>query len=117
VAQFTTVTLGPAVATDTYRPNGLPVSWTGYCPVASPSTATITAGNGYQLVNAGSRSVDVVILPGRTQVETIAAGATGIKHIEYGAVSQASFTFSLTVAACTDGTSGQGLLNVTVNSR
>lgn len=113
----TTVTLGPEVAKDTYRPSGLPASWTGFCPVASPSTVTLTAGNAYQLVNRADRVVDVVTLPDRLPLESIAAGATGIKHIEYGAVSQPTFTFKLTVAGCTDGASGQGLLNVTVNSK
>jgi hypothetical protein len=113
----TTVTLGPAIATDTYRPSGLLASWTGFCPVASPSTVTLTAGNAYQLVNRADRAVDIVTLPDRTPVETIAAGATGTKHIEYGAVSQPTFTFTLTVAGCADGASRQGLLNVTVNSK
>ena len=112
-----TVTLGPAVATDTYRPSGLPASWTGFCPVASPSTVTITAGNAYQVVNQTGRAVDIVTVANRTPVETIAVGATGVKHIEYGAVSQATFTFPVTVAGCTDITSGQGILNITVNSR
>lgn len=113
----TTVTLGPAVATDTYRPSGLLATWTGYCPAASPNTVTLTAGNAFQLVNQAGRAVDVVTLPDGLPLETIAAGATGIKHIEYGAVSQPSFTFKLTVAGCTDATSGQGLLNITVNSK
>lgn len=113
----TTVTLGPAVATDAYRPSGLPASWTGFCPVASPSTVVFTAGNAYQLVNRADRAVDVVILPNRSLVETIAAGATGVRHIDFGAVSQSSFTYTLTVAGCTDAASGQGLVNVTVNSK
>jgi hypothetical protein len=113
----TTVTLGPALATDTYRPSGLPASWTGYCPVASPSSVTFTAGNAYQLINRTDRAVDVITLPNRAPVETIAAGATGATHIDYGAVSQASFTYTLTVVGCTDAASGQGLLNVTVNSK
>jgi len=113
----TTVTLGPAVATDAYRPSGLPASWTGYCPVASPSTVTFTAGNAYQIVNRADRSVEVITLPNRAPVETIAAGATGIKHIDFGAVSQSSFTYSLTVSGCTDAASGQGLFNVTVHSK
>lgn len=116
-AATTTVTLGPSVATDTYRPSGLPASWTGYCPAASPSAVTLLAGDAYQIVNRGDRSVDVITLPDRTPLETIAAGATGVKHPEYGAVSQATFTFKLTVSGCTDATSGQGLINVTVNSR
>ena len=113
----TTVTLGPAVATDTYRPSGLPASWAGYCPVASPSAVTFTAGNAYQIVNRADRSVVVITLPNGAPVETIAAGATGVKHIEFGAVSQSSFTYSLTVSGCTDALSGQGLFNVTVNSK
>ncbi len=115
--QTTTVTLGPAVATDTYRPSGLPASWTGFCPVASPSTVTMTAGNAYQIVNQTGRAVDIVTVANRAAVETIATGATGVRHIEYGAVSQPTFTFSLTIAGCTDATSAQGLLNVTVNSK
>jgi len=113
----TTVTLGPAVATATYQPSGLPAAWTGFCPAASPNTVTFTAGNAFQLVNQSGRAVDVVTLPDRLPLETIAAGATGIRHLEYGAVSQPSFTFKLTVAGCTDGASGQGLLNITVNSK
>jgi hypothetical protein len=85
--------------------------------MASPSTVTFTAGNAYQLVNRADRAVDVVILPSRTALETIAAGATGVKHIDFGAVSQSSFTYTLTVAGCTDAASLQGLLNVTVNSK
>lgn len=117
IVATTTVTLGLAVATDAYRPSGLPVTWSGYCPVASPSTVTLTAGNAYQIVNRADRSVDVITLPDRRPIETIAAGGTGVKHIEFGAVSQPSFTFTLTVAGCTDAWSGQGLLNVTVNSK
>jgi len=113
----TTVTLGPAVANDTYRPSGLPASWTGFCPVASPSAVTLTAGNAYQLVNHSDRSVDLVTLPSRAPLETIAAGATGVLHVEFGAVSQPTFTFTLSVAGCTDTVSGQGILNVTVNSK
>ena len=113
----TMVTLGPAVATEAYRPSGLPASWTGYCPVASLTTVTVTAGNAFQIVNRADRSVDVVTLPNRAPVETIAAGATGAKHVEFGAVSQSSFTYSLTVSGCTDAASGQGLFNVTVNSK
>lgn len=117
VVSTTTVTLGPAVADASYRPSGLPASWSGFCPVATPSTVTITAGNAYQIVNSSGRSVDIITVATRAAVETIAAGATGVKHIEYGAVSQATFTFSLTVSGCTDATSGQGLINVTINSK
>lgn len=85
--------------------------------MATPSTVTITAGNAYQIVNSSGRSVDIITVATRAAVETIAAGATGVKHIEYGAVSQATFTFSLTVSGCTDATSGQGLINVTINSK
>ena len=113
----TTVTLGPAVATDSYRPSGLPASWSGFCPVASPNAITITAGNAYQVVNNAGRAVDLVLLPARSPLETIATGGSGVKHIEFGAVSQATFTFTVTVSGCTDGISGQGLLNVTVNSK
>lgn len=113
----TTVTLGPAIATDTYRPSGLPATWSGFCPVASPSTVTLTAGNAYQVVNQSGRSLDLITLPNRAAIETIAAGATGSKHVEYGAVSQATFTFTVTVSGCTDTQSGQGLFNVTVNSK
>lgn len=115
--QTTTVTLGPAVATDTYRPSGLPATWTGFCPVAYPSTVTLTAGNAYRIVNLAGRSLDVITLPNRAAIETLAAGATGMKHVEYGAVSQSSFTFTVTVIGCTDTQSGQGLFNVTVNSK
>lgn len=113
----TTVTLGPAVATSAYKPSGLNATWSGYCPVATPSSITITAGNAYQVTNSGDRSVDLVVVGSGTKIETIAAGSSGAKHIEYGAVSQATFTFSLTVTGCTDTQSGQGLVNVTVNSR
>ncbi|MDQ8154478.1 MAG: hypothetical protein P3B98_07425 [Gemmatimonadota bacterium] len=113
----TMVTLGPSVATDSYRPSGLPANWSGFCPVASPSAITITAGNAYQVVNNAGRAVDLVLLPARTPLESIATGGTGAKHIEFGAVSQSTFTFTVTVAGCTDGSSGQGLLNVTVNSK
>lgn len=113
----TTVTLGPAVATDQYRPSGLPATWTGFCPVASPSTVTFTAGNAYQIVNRTDRSVGVITLPNRTPVETIAADATGLTHTDFGAVSQSSFTYSLTISGCTDAQSGQGLFSVTVNSK
>ncbi len=113
----TTVTLGPAVATDTYRPSGIPATWTGFCPVASPSTVTLTAGNAYQVVNLSGQTLNLITLPNRAAIETIAAGATGVKHIEYGAVSQSSFTFTVTVNGCTDTQSGQGLFNVTVNSK
>lgn len=115
--QTTTVTLGPAVATDSYRPSGIPATWTGFCPVASPSAVTLTAGNAYQIVNQAGRSLDIITLPNRSAVETIAAGATGAKHVEYGAVSQQSFTFTVTVNGCTDTQSGQGLFNVTINSK
>ncbi len=115
--QTTTVTLGPALATDTYRPSGLPASWSGFCPVATPSTVTLTAGNAYQVVNQSGQAVNLVVLPDRAALETIAAGATGIRHVEYGAVSQPTFTFRITVAGCTDAISGQGLFNVTVNSK
>lgn len=113
----TTVTLGPAVATDAYRPSGIPATWTGFCPVASPSTVTLVAGGAYQINNQSGRSLDIITLPNRAAIETIAAGATGAKHIEFGAVSQSSFTFSVTVNGCTDTQSGQGLFNVTVNSK
>ena len=113
----TTVTLGPAVATDTYRPSGLPATWTGFCPVASPSTVTLIAGNAYQVVNLSGQTVNLITLPNRSAIETIAAGATGAKHVEYGAVSQSSFTFTVTVNGCTDTQSGQGLFNVTINSK
>ncbi|MDP1891657.1 MAG: hypothetical protein Q8K55_12260 [Gemmatimonadaceae bacterium] len=113
----TTVTLGPAVATDSYRPSGIPATWSGFCPVASPSTVTLTAGNAYQIVNQSGRSLDIITLPNRTAVETIAAGATGVKHIEFGAVSQSSFTFTVTVDGCTDSQNQQGLFNVTINSK
>ena len=113
----TTVTLGPAVATDTYRPSGLPATWTGFCPMASTSTVTLTAGNAYQINNQSGRSLDIITLPARSAIETIAAGATGTRHVEYGAVSQSSFTFTVTVNGCTDTQSGQGLFNVTVNSK
>jgi hypothetical protein len=113
----TTVTLGPAVATDTYRPSGLPATWTGFCPVASPSTVTLTAGNAYQVVNLSGQTLNLITLPNRSAIETIAAGATGAKHVEYGAVSQSNFTFTVTVNGCTDTQSGQGLFNVTVNSK
>ena len=113
----TMVTLGPAVATEAYRPSGLQATWTGFCPVASPSTVIFTAGNAYQIVNHADRSVDIITLPTRAPVETIAAGATGIKHVDFGAVSQSSFTYSVTVNGCTDAASGQGLFNVTVNSK
>ena len=116
-ATTTTVTLGPAVATDTYRPSNLTASWSGFCPAASPSSVTINAGDAYQLVNRTDRSLDVQTLAGRVPLETIAAGATGAKHTEFGAVSQSSFTFSLTVAGCTDAASAQGLVNVTVSSK
>ena len=117
VVNTTTVTLGPAVATDSYRPSGLPATWTGFCPVATPSTVTLTAGNAYQIVNQAGRSLDIITLPSRAAIETIAAGATGVKHIEYGAVSQSAFTFTVTVTGCNDTQSGQGLFNVTVNSK
>ncbi|MBA4071846.1 MAG: hypothetical protein C0497_08440 [Gemmatimonas sp.] len=117
VVNTTTVTLGPAVATDTYRPSGLPATWTGFCPVASPSTVTLTAGNAYQIVNQTGRSLDIITLPSRAAIETIAAAGTGVKHVEFGAVSQATFTFTVTVNGCTDTRSGQGLFNVTVNSK
>lgn len=113
----TTVTLGPAVATDTYRPSGIPATWTGFCPVASPSTVTLTAGNAYQVINQSGRSLDLITLPNRSAIETIAAGATGAKHVEFGAVSQSGFTFTVSVNGCTDTQSGQGLFNVTVNSK
>jgi len=113
----TTVTLGPAVATDAYRPSGIPATWTGFCPVASPSTVTFTAGNAYQVSNQSGRSLNLITLPNRAAIETIAAGATGAKHVEYGAVSQSSFTFTVTVDGCTDTQSGQGLFNVTINSK
>ncbi len=113
----TTVTLGPAVATDTYRPSGIPATWTGFCPVASPSTVTLIAGNAYQIVNQAGRSVDIITLPNRAAIETIAAGATGVKHVEYGAVNQSSFTFTVTVNGCTDLQNQQGLFNVTINSK
>lgn len=113
----TTVTLGPAVATDTYRPSGIPATWTGFCPVATPSTVTLTAGNAYQIINQSGRSLDIITLPNRSAVETIAAGATGVKQIVYGAVSQTAFTFTVTVNGCTDTQSGQGLFNVTVSSK
>lgn len=113
----TTVTLGPAVAGDSYRPSSLPATWSGFCPVATPSAVVITAGNAYQVVNQSGRSVDLITLPTRAALETIAAGATGTKHVEYGAVSQSAFTFTVTVSGCTDTQSGQGLFNVTVNSK
>lgn len=113
----TTVTLGPAVATDAYRPSGIPATWTGFCPVATPSTVTLVAGGAYQITNQSGRSLDIITLPNRAAIETIAAGATGVKHVEFGAVSQSSFTFSVTVNGCTDTQSGQGLFNVTVNSK
>jgi hypothetical protein len=113
----TTVTLGPAEATSAYRPSGLPATWTGYCPVATPSTVTLTAGDAYRVVNQTGRSVELITLPNRGSIETIAAGATGVTHREYGAVSQATFTFTVTVNGCTDTQSAQGLFNVTVNSR
>ena len=113
----TTVTLGPAVATDAYRPSGIPATWTGFCPVASPSTVTLTAGNAYQIVNMAGRSLDIITLPNHSAIETIATGATGVKHIEYGAVSQSSFTFTVTVNGCTDSQNQQGLFNVTINSK
>ncbi|MHB8838268.1 MAG: hypothetical protein ACYC7F_04880 [Gemmatimonadaceae bacterium] len=113
----TTVTLGPAEATSSYRPSGLPATWTGFCPVASPTTVTLTAGNAYQIVNQSGRAVDIITLPTKAAVESIAAGATGAKHQEFGAVSQSSFTFTVSVSGCTDTQSGQGLFNVTVNSK
>jgi hypothetical protein len=113
----TVIFLGPAVATDTYRPSGLPAAWTGFCPVATPSTVTITAGNSWQIANRTDRAVEVDFLSNRSPVESIAAGGNGIVHVEYGAVSQSTFTFSLTAGGCTDTASGQGLVNVTVNSR
>ncbi|MBI2407214.1 MAG: hypothetical protein HYV19_02785 [Gemmatimonadetes bacterium] len=85
--------------------------------MVTPSTVTLTAGNAYQIVNQSGRSLDLIILPGRAALETIAASATGVKHVEYGAVSQASFTFTVTASGCTDTQSGQGLFNVTVNSK
>ncbi|MBW7934325.1 MAG: hypothetical protein H3C62_12135 [Gemmatimonadaceae bacterium] len=113
----TAVTLGPAMATDAYRPSGLPATWSGFCPVATPSTVTLTAGNAYQVVNQSGQAVSLITLPNRAVIETIAAGAVGTKHIEYGAVSQATFTFTVTASGCTDTQSGQGLFNVTVNSK
>lgn len=113
----TTVTIGATTATDSYRPSGLPATWSGFCPMVTPSTVTLTAGNAYQIVNQSGRSLDLIILPGRAALETIAASATGVKHVEYGAVSQASFTFTVTASGCTDTQSGQGLFNVTVNSK
>jgi hypothetical protein len=85
--------------------------------VASPSTVILTAGNAYQVVNLSGQGVSLITLPNRSAIETIPAGATGAKHVEYGAVSQSSFTFTVTVNGCTDTQSGQGLFNVTVNSR
>ncbi|MBM3908449.1 MAG: hypothetical protein FJ363_10315 [Gemmatimonadetes bacterium] len=113
----TTVTLGPSEATTAYRPSGLPATWSGFCPVATPSTVTLTAGNAYRVVNQTGRSVELITLPSRGAIETIAAGATGVTHREYGAVSQATFTFTVTVNGCTDTQSAQGLFNVTVNSK
>ena len=89
----------------------------GVLPGGQPEHGDAHGGNAYQIVNRADRAVDVVTLPDRLPLETIAAGATGIKHIEYGAVSQPTFTFKLTEAGCTDGASGQGLLNITVNSK
>ena len=71
----TTLTLGPAEATSAYRPSGLPAAWTGFCPVATPSTVIITAGNAYQIINQSGRAVDLITLPNRGAIETIAAGA------------------------------------------
>jgi hypothetical protein len=85
--------------------------------VASPSAVTLTAGNAYQIVNQAGRSLDMITLPNRAAIETIAAGATGARHVEYGAVSQSSFTFTVTVNGCTDTQSGQGLFNVTISSK
>lgn len=113
----TTITLGPAEATSAYRPSGLPAAWSGFCPTASATSVILTAGNAYQVVNQSGRAVELITLPNRATIETINAGATGQKHVEYGAVSQASFTFTVTVTGCTDTQSGQGLFNVTVNSK
>ncbi|HEY3288160.1 MAG TPA: hypothetical protein VGJ96_13660 [Gemmatimonadaceae bacterium] len=117
VVATTTVTIGPAEATSAYRPSGLPATWSGFCPVATPSTVILTAGNAYQVVNQSGRTLELITLPGRSPIESIAAGATGTRHVEYGAVSQATFTFTVTVNGCTDTQSGQGLFNVTVNSK
>lgn len=117
VVSTTTVTLGPALATSAYKPSGLNANWSGYCPVGTPSSITITAGNAYQVVNGTDRSLTVIVVGSGATLETIAAGGTGTKHIEYGAVSQPTFTFALSVSGCTDTQSGQGLVNVTVNSK
>lgn len=111
------VTLGPAEATSAYRPSGLPATWSGFCPAASPTTVTLTAGDAYRVVNRSGRSLELVILPNRVLTETIAAGATGVSHRESGAVNQTSFTKLMIVNGCTDTLSAQPLFSVTVNRK
>lgn len=117
----TTVTLGPEVATgNSFHPaasSTLTANWTGFCPVPSPSAITLIAGNAFQVVNRSAQSVQLVVLPNGVALETIAAGATGVVHVEYGAVSQPTIVYRYSVVGCTDTASGQSLFTIEVTSK
>jgi hypothetical protein len=112
----TTITLGPALATSAYRPNGLPAIWTGYCPVATPSNVTIVVDDAVQVVNRTDQPVSVTLGAGNP-VEGIPPGGTGSQYLLNVPANQASLVQPLSVLGCIDTASGQPLANITVRNK